>query len=299
MIAYNHTIEFIPALQRGEEELTTSMPRVTIRENKSTDFRKLLYVYMKFLNNQGRDTLLYSDRTFAPTQKGQLWAFEIKDIVTLFWYSGTLELEYQKQDNFTDELLEYWTLHIALPFFFTIEETYDFLHAGAVEIEGKPILFVAESFGGKSTMTDFFIKQGHVMISDDKVACYENDEIFFSVPSIPYHRPYRKMEDLGYFIENVAQKPKPIHAIYELDKAEADAPITISKLQGIEKFKSLRYSSEINLSFLKSKRFVFLSRLAKVVPVYRVTVPWDMGRLGEVHKTILEHSLRQGSSYPY
>jgi len=289
--AYNHIIKFVPTLENSQEVRSLSKHTVTIKENSSTDFYKDLYTYINFLNSQGRDILLYSDRTFAPTQKGQLWAFEVKDIVTLFWRSGTLELEYQKQDNFTDELLEYWTLHIALPFFFTIEETYDFLHAGAVEIEGKPILFVAESFGGKSTMTDFFIKQGHVMISDDKVACYENDEIFFSVPSIPYHRPYRKMEDLGYFIENVAQKPKPIHAIYELDKVEADAQITISKLQGIEKFKSLRYSSEINLSFLKNKRFTFLSRLAQVVPVYRVTVPWDMDRLTEVHKAILEHNL--------
>ena len=61
-------------------------------------------------------------------------------------------------------MLEYWCFHIVLPIFFTIEETFDFLHAGAVEVEGKLILFVAESFGGKSTMTDFFMKQGHTSI---------------------------------------------------------------------------------------------------------------------------------------
>ena len=290
MIAYNHNIQFIPALKKNKKSVSSSMPTVTIKENKSTNFHKELYAYLKFFNNQGRDVLLYSDRAFAPTKKGQLWAFEVKDIVTFFWYSGTLNLEYQKQEHFTDELLEYWALHIVLPIFFTIEETYDFLHAGAVEVEGKPILFVAESFGGKSTMTDFFLKQGHTLISDDKVASYEKNGAFFSVPSIPFHRPYRKMEDLGYFVENVAATPKPIHAIYELEKSMEDAPITITELHGIEKFKSLRYSSEINLSFLKTKRFTFLSRLAKAVPVYRVTVPWDMERLGEVHNRIVEHS---------
>jgi len=35
----------------------------------------------------------------------------------------------------------------------------------------------------------------------------------------------------------------------------------------------LRYSSEINLSFLKEKRFAFLTRMAKAVPVYKATVP--------------------------
>ncbi len=292
MIAYNHIIQFAPVLKNSKKVADSSMHTVTIKENNSTDFHKDLYACLKFFNNQGRDVLLYSDRTFAPTQKDQLWSFEVKDVVTFFWYSGTLNLEYKKQDNFTEELLEYWALHIALPIFFTIEEKYDFLHAGAVEVEGKPILFVAESFGGKSTMTDFFLKQGHTMVSDDKVATYEEDSIFYAVPSHPHHRPHRKMEDLGFFVENVAKKPKSIHAIYELERSDSKAEIAIEEMHGIEKFKSLRYSSEINLSFLKAKRFKYISRLAKTVPVYKVTVPWDMNRLHEVYDMIVKHSIR-------
>ena len=233
---------------------------------------------------------LYSERKFSPTQKGQLWAFEVEDVVSFLWESGTKTLSYMPHKKFTERLLEYWSLHIVIPIYFTVEETYDFLHAGAIEVNEKPILFVAESFGGKSTMTDFFLKQGHALVSDDKVATYEKNEVFFSVPSIPFHRPYRKMEDLGYFVENVASNPKPIHAIYELVKSDAKTDIVISELSGIEKFKSLRYSSEINLSFLKVKRFTFLSRLAKVVPVYKVIVPWDMERLDEVYAAIVTHS---------
>ena len=104
------------------------------------------------------------------------------------------------------------------------------------------------------------------------------------------------MEDLGYFIENVAATPKPIHAIYELDRAEPDAPVTITELHGIEKFASLRYSSEINLAFLKTKRFAFLMRLAKAVPVYKVIIPWDMERLAEVYAIICEHSINRKST---
>jgi len=141
-------------------------------------------------------------------------------------------------------------------------------------------------------MTDFFLRQGHPLISDDKVAVIETSDRFLAVPSHPHHRPYRKMEDLGYFVENMASVPKPIHAIYELERTDADAQIEIIELAGIEKFKTLRYSSEINLSFLKARRFDFLSRLAREVPVYRISVPWKPERLAEVYSAVIEHSGR-------
>jgi hypothetical protein len=180
-------------------------------------------------------------------------------------------------------------LHIVLPIFFTVEETYDFLHAGGVEIEGESVLFMAESFGGKSTMTDYFMKHGHAMISDDKVASIEKEGKFYAIPSHPHQRPYRKMEDLGYFIDNFSKEPSPIHAIYQLEKADSDAMIKIKELNGIEKFKSLRYASETNLFFLKPKRFEYLMEMANSVPVYKVNVPWDLKRLEEVYKAIIIH----------
>ena len=292
MKAYGYDIKCSGVLEAYIKEEDICSDSIIVKEVSSSNMKEKLRYKIPFHSNQGRELTLYTDRIFAATQKGQLWTFEVKDVVTLFWYSDTEKIEYIAHENFTNELLKYWCLHLCLPVFFTIEEKYDFLHAGAVEVEGKPILFIAESHGGKSTMTDFFMKQGHKMISDDKVAFYEENGEFFSVPSHPHHRPYRKMEDLGYFVENTATDPKPIHAIYELEKAEADDPIGITELFGVEKFKSLRYRSELNLSFLKSKRFAFISRLAKAVPVYKVTVPWDLERLPEVHRRIVEHCNR-------
>ena len=289
MIAYNHYIKFIPELQNNKKVKSSFSDVVTVQESSSiTSDKKLPYV-LTFFNNQGRDLSLCTDREFARTQKGQKWAFEVKDVVTFFWYSETLTLEYMKHKNFTETLLEYWCLHIVLPVFFTVEERYDFLHAGAIEIEGKPILFVAESFGGKSTMTDFFMKQGHTAVSDDKVATYEKDGQFFAVPSHPHHRPYRKMENLGFFIKNFSIEPKPIHAVYELVKSDSDTQIEIIQVDGVEKFKSLRYASEMNLFFLKVKRFELLMKMAKVVPIYKVTVPWNIDRLDEVYRVIFQH----------
>jgi len=298
LIAYNHYIKFIPELKNSKKVEGSFVDVITVKENNDIDYNnKQLKYELTFFNNQGRDLVLYTDKKFTDKEHVELLAFDVKDVVTFFWHSNTLLLEYLPHKNFTEALLEYWSLHIVLPVFFTIEETYDFLHAGAVEVEDEPILFIAESFGGKSTMTDFFMKQGHTMISDDKVAIVEKKCQYYAVPSHPHHRPYRKMEDMGYFVENFASKPKPILTIYELEKSDANATIQIVELQGIEKFKSLRYASEMNLFFQKVRRFEFLTKIAKVIPIYKVIVPWNLKRLNEVYECIIEHSKNIGSQH--
>ncbi len=289
MIAYNHTIQFIPALNHEDKHTVDwNLNQITIKENSTLCVFEKEY-QLSFINNQRRNITLYTDRPFAKKISGQRWFFAIEDVLTFFWCSDTMIVEYSPGKYFTPELLEYWTLHILLPIFLTIEEHFYFLHAGAVKIDDTPILFIAESFGGKSTMTDFFMKQGHAMISDDKVGVLEKHGEFLAVPSHSHHRPYRKMEDLGYFVENMSTSLKPIGAIYILHRVSPDAKIAIEELKGIEKFKFLRFNSEINLSFLKSQRLQDLSRLAENVPVYKIMVPWNMDRLGEVYQSILDH----------
>lgn len=289
MIAYNHTIQFIPALNHEDKHTVDSnLNQITIKENSTLCVFEKEY-QLSFINNQRRNITLYTDRLFAKKISGQRWFFAIEDVLTFFWCSDTMIVEYSPGKYFTPELLEYWTLHILLPIFLTIEEHFYFLHAGAVKIDDTPILFIAESFGGKSTMTDFFMKQGHAMISDDKVGVLEKHGEFLAVPSHSHHRPYRKMEDLGYFVENMSTSLKSIGAIYILHRVSPDAKIAIEELKGIEKFKFLRFNSEINLSFLKSQRLQDLSRLAENVPVYKIMVPWNMDRLGEVYQSILDH----------
>ncbi|MBE9550048.1 MAG: hypothetical protein IMF09_11630 [Proteobacteria bacterium] len=215
---------------------------------------------------------------------------DVEGVVQFFWSSGNQTLDYVAQENFTPELLEYWCLQIVLPLFFTIEETYTFLHAGAVEVDNKKILFVAESFGGKSTLTDYFLRQGHRLVSDDKVGTYQQNNQLYAITSHPHHRPYRKMEDLGIYVEHFAAEPGPIQAIYALEKGPADVEISIAELQGIEKFSVLGYASEMKLFFQQVQRFEYVARMAKLLPVYKVTVPWDLERLPEVHAVICEHS---------
>ena len=52
----------------------------------------------------------------------------------------------------------------------------------------------------------------------------------------------------------------------------------------------VHFSTFINFDFLKEQRFKTLSAMANSIPVYRVTVPWDLERLPEVHEKIVQHS---------
>jgi len=198
-------------------------------------------------------------------------------------------LEYVKHKEFNESLLKYWALHIVLPVYFIIEGIYDFLHAGAVEIEDQPVLFIAKSCGGKSTMTDYFMKQGHTMISDDKVATFLKKGVFYAVSSHSYHRPYRNLEDLGLYVENFSISPKPLKYIYLLERSEPNAHIDICPLTGIEKIMALRSAKEMNLFFPESKQLSYLSNIAKQVSLYKVSVPWDLERLDEVYTAIVHH----------
>jgi serine kinase of HPr protein (carbohydrate metabolism regulator) len=177
-----------------------------------------------------------------------------------------------------------------LPIYFSIAQKYRFLHAGAVEVEEKAILFMAPSFGGKSTLTDYFIQRGHPLITDDKLATFERDGNFYAVPSHPYHRPFRTVEVLGHLCANPATHVRPIHAIYILEKGEPDGEIAIRKLKGVEKFSRLHEGGEMNFSFFTPQYVTYLARLANHVHVFNVTVPHDLKRLEEVYQAIKEHT---------
>lgn len=215
------------------------------------------------------------------------WAFEIKDVVTLIWDASDKKIIYIKGENYTPERLRFWVFHTFFPIVLEMEHIYRILHVGSVEIDGKPVLFSAFSFGGKSTMTDYFLQQGHPLFSDDSLGIDKREDGYYAVPSYPFHRPYRELETLGYPVENFATEPKPLHAVYLLEKSEPDVIVEIIELKGIEKFKAFHYSTFINFDFMKKERFEFFAEMSKHIPVYKVTVPWNLDRLDELYKAIV------------
>ncbi len=260
--------------------------RYTLVEEQ-TSTNKLNYK-IELHNNQLREVFIQSEKPFSRIESNQIISFTVRDVVTFSSKINSNLITYSKADGTTDKLVDYWLKHTYFPILLTFENKYYFLHAGAVEIEDTSVLFVANSFGGKSTLTDFFIKKGHTMISDDKVATFEKDNMIFSVPSYPYHRPYRKMEDLGLFVENFAEESKPINCILNLIKSDPLCEIKVSQTLGIDKFKIIRYSTEIDLPIHKKQRFKALTNIANKVDIYDITIPWDLNRLEEVYQAIVK-----------
>ncbi len=218
------------------------------------------------------------------------WALEIKEVLTLIWDAKKRKIIYIQGENYTPQRLRFWIYHTFFPIVLELERIYRILHVGSVEIKGKPVIFSAFSFGGKSTMTDYFIQKGHTILSDDSLAIDKRGNNYYAIASYPFHRPYREPEVLGYPVKNFATEPKPLHAMYLLEKSEPDAAVEINEVTGIDKFKAFHYSSFINFDFMKQERFAFFMEMAKHITVYTVKVPWDLERLGEVYTAIVKYN---------
>ena len=238
----------------------------------------------------GRQCTYLSNTNFDSLGERESWGLEINNVLTLVWDSELRNIYYGKSKYFTPELLRFWIFHTFFPIVLELERDYKILHVGAVEIKGEPVFFSADSFGGKSTLTNYFIQKGHALFSDDTLPVRRVDESYIAYPSFPYHRPYRKVESLGVPVKNFARNPAPIKTIFELKRAAPDAEVEITQSMGVEKFKTLYYSHFIKFSFMKHERFALAMEMTKYVPVYKITVPWDLDRLEEVYKMICDHT---------
>lgn len=238
----------------------------------------------------GRELWLYSDRSPGCSVPGQSWQMAVAGLVSFQWHGGEPTLYYQAGQACTQELLVFWFVHLVLPLYLTLERSYDFIHAAAVEVADEPILFIAASTGGKSTLGDYFLKRGHPMLSDDKVATYFHQGKFFAVPSHPHHRPFRQAEVLGYPVENFARCARPIHACYLLEQGAPEVNVRITEIKGFRKFEELLPNYLFSFQFLKEQRLRWLAQLADQSLVFRVRRPWDMARMQEVYEAICAHS---------
>ena len=290
MIIFNHELIFKNEKVFQNNISEESVTSILIMERADCLLFHTFSLKTLWIPMSGQEVRYCSEKLFYMADKDFSWALEIQDVVTLVWDAKVRNILYMKGNNYTPEQLRYWIFHTFFPIVLELERTYRILHVGSVEIEGKPVLFSAFSFGGKSTLTDYFIKKGHTMLSDDSVAIDKRGDAYYAIASYPFHRPYRELETLGDPVENFATEPKPLHAVYSLAKSDPDAEVEIDELKGIEKFKAFHYSAFINFDFMKKERFEFFSEMAKHVPVYQVKVPWDMERLDEVYEKIVSHT---------
>jgi len=283
-----------PVLQReyesfGFETKETSLSNtIRVEEIRSYDGFECRTI-LRYLS--GRASYYLSNASFEKIGKDEDWGLEIVDVLTLVWDSKNRKILYGKGENFTPRLLQFWIFHTFFPIVLELQGMYKMLHVGAVEVAGSPILFAAPSFGGKSTLTDFFIRKGHTLYSDDTLPVRKEAGKYIAYPSFPYHRPYRQPETLGHRVKNYAGHSAPVKVLFELEGVATDAAVEIHIQKGVSRFKAFFYSGFIKFSFMRKERFDYFTKMALQVPVYKVSVPWDLDRLEEVYDAIVEKSL--------
>jgi hypothetical protein len=243
-----------------------------------------------FFNNQNREVLLSTLQEEDASDRKTSFLFTVKDVVTFECFPQTNQIYYKLLEYGTHTLLRYWFSHTLLPIYFTIKNEYYFLHACGVRVENKTVLFMADSMGGKSTLTNHFIEKNHTLVSDDKVGTYEENGTFMCVPSHPHYRPHRGFEDLGLEAPNFEQNATQLGVIYMLDVNEVHEEVSIKEIKGLEKFAKLIRGTEIGLPFFLKERFAFITKLANGTAVYRVQIPKDLNRLNEVYDAIVAHT---------
>jgi hypothetical protein len=283
---YGFHLAFTDNLQDGH-----SSDAIKINHLESLDSSACFNIQI-YQNNQDKNVTLATDRAFDKPAADQTWFFNVENTIEFMWKTQNGEISYHYLQDGTEDIFRFWLYHIVLPIYFSIGQVYKFLHAGAIEIEDKSVLFMAPSHGGKSTLTDYFIQREHPLITDDKMATFERDGVYYAVPSHPYHRPFRTVEVLGHLCENPATQIRPVHAIYILEKSDPDAQITIRALKGVEKFSRLHEGGEMNFSFFTPQYVTYLAGLANRVNVFAITVPHDLERLKEVYTMITNHTLQ-------
>ena len=244
----------------------------------------------KFHNNQKRQIRLFTKDDLSLATDRSQWIFQVDGVVTFMCDHIKDSIYYKEEKNYTQKLCEYWLKHIVLPIYFTMNGKYYFFHAGAVMIDNVCVAFTGDSHAGKSTLTDFFIKKGHPMITDDKLPTFQRENRFCVVGSHPFHRPYRATEELGYKVEKFVEDSLLLSHIYILCPVEAHEDVTIQECKGIEKFQELHSASEVRLPIRKKERFEYLTNLANSTKVFYLNVPRQLEKLEEVYTTILEHS---------
>jgi hypothetical protein len=187
------------------------------------------------------------------------------------------------------------------------------LHASAVALEDRGIVFVGPAGAGKSTTAAAFARQGYAVISDDIVALEEREGLFQVMPAYPHLclwpdsvqmlygfpealpriiRDWDKrrlaLGDQGTRFEN---RPLPLGAIYVLGDRRAEPAPYVEAMRPQSALLSLvadTYANKILDRDMRAKEFEILGQLVSRFPVRRIYPNHDVSRIDDLCRVIRE-----------
>lgn len=211
-------------------------------------------------------------------------------------------------------LAEAYFLSMIISFWLEIHQT-SVLHASALKADDKALAFLGPSGGGKSTLAAYLMASGFSLVSDDLLAIRGHNSPFSVLPSFPSIRlwppdseilteytvsinkvaPRFEKQRLNLNPNIFCQQPQILQRIYLLDRRTQEAGSTSIQISSIHHrnalIELLRFSFIGRLSAaadLSKQRLAFFTKLAREVPIKRLSYPSGYEFLPEVRDRILE-----------
>ncbi len=241
----------------------------------------------------GHETYLLMQPDDPQWQPSAFWAYEIEELGGFFVERESRKVYARWEGG--EMQMEFWLSHLLLPLWLALETGALLLHAGAVEIEGKAVVFCAPSHGGKSTLTDDLVARGHRLITDDTLALFPRDGGFVTTGSVPYCRPYREFETLGEYTPEYRNGWIEVSQLYLLERDDGVEGASFVPVVGIEKFSALHEGTLLyNFPHLRARHLRDLAAFLDGIRVTRLRRPWGREHFPRLHGEILSHMRGRG-----
>lgn len=175
------------------------------------------------------------------------------------------------------------------------------LHASAVVLGGKAILFAGDQGAGKSTTAAALAQRGHAVLTDDIVPIAEHEGGFDAVPTYPYlslcqesvemlNGPGARLPvfspsydksplPLGNGKHRFQESPVPIGRIFVLGGRNAGQQATIESLSKQDSLLALvanSYATDILDGARRASEFEILGRIVRDIPVHRLHAHYNL-----------------------
>jgi len=164
------------------------------------------------------------------------------------------------------------------------------LHASAVAVAGKAILFIGDAGAGKSTTAAAMTRSGHALLADDITAITEREGTFFATPALPYVSLWRdSAEVIGgaaaklsnvdqtcskqrFCLSNFQESALPLGAIFVLGKrlSSNGAPRCeeMSAQRRLLALVSNSYAASVLDSEAQAREFRLFGKMAQAIPIW-------------------------------
>lgn len=170
------------------------------------------------------------------------------------------------------------------------------LHGSALVLGNQAYALVGRSGAGKSTLASYLLDQGHLLVSDDVIPVMVQGGQPLAIPGYPQQKLWQ--QSLDYMGMNSSlyrplferetkfavpvhdrfqDEPLPLGGVFELAVTEAEGPVTVEPISGMERFHTLfnhtYQKAMVDRIGIREWHFGLLASFVNRLPMFRLTRP--------------------------